>query len=167
MRVAVGGVGAHPHQLQQFPHRLRAGGAGQVQMDFHQFGDGRPHRHPRVEGGERVLENDLHVAAQLPQPAPVGGDDVDGFPPARRPGRRPGTRLGSPPVPVRRPPPGRGRRPAAVAGTPPRRWVPPSATRSGRWSICRSRIRRPGPRCVRTGCRTTPRPPPTPPPGCG
>lgn len=81
MRVAVGGVGAHPHQLQQFPHRLRAGGAGQVQMDFHQFGDGRPHRHPRVEGGERVLENDLHVAAQLPQPAPVGGDDVDGFHP--------------------------------------------------------------------------------------
>ena len=77
--VTVGDVGVHSHQLQQPPHRFPTAAPGHLGMHLQQLADGRPHRHAGVEGGERILEDDLHVAAQLPQPAAVGGDHVDAF----------------------------------------------------------------------------------------
>ena len=43
------------------------------------FGDDVTHRHPRVERGIGVLEDDLHVPPHGPQPAAVEVHDIDGL----------------------------------------------------------------------------------------
>ena len=68
-------IGAEPDKLKQLCHPLahrllqgaRAGLRFDEAMHAQRFGEHRADGHSRVERGERVLKDDLHLAAQLAQ----------------------------------------------------------------------------------------------------
>ena len=64
MRVAVGERPVEPHFVEEGGDAgvgVRAAGEA---VDRERLAQGLPHRHPRVEGAVRILEHDLHAAAQ-------------------------------------------------------------------------------------------------------
>ena len=68
---AVGVVRLQPHELERVGHALPPRTALPQSVDVERLGDRFTDRHPGVEGGERVLEDDLDVLADLPH-LPVG-----------------------------------------------------------------------------------------------
>ena len=72
VRIAAGVLGRQPHALQQ----LRYAGAGLVApaVDDEGLGERVAYGHARVERGERILEHDLHVAAQRAQRIALQGE---------------------------------------------------------------------------------------------
>src|SRR5665647_2994970 len=77
VRVALGVLGAEPDGLEQLEDALLALGLGTDLVDIERLADDIAHAHARVQGGVRVLEDDLHVAAQPLHLRPRGGHDVD------------------------------------------------------------------------------------------
>ncbi len=67
MRVPAAVLGVQADQAQQFTDPARSA-VGEAAVDAQRLGDGLEHRHPRVQGGEGVLEDDLQSAAQRPHP---------------------------------------------------------------------------------------------------
>src|SRR5450756_999492 len=77
VRVALRVLGAEPDGLEQLEDALLALGLGADIVDLERLADDVAHAHARVQRGVRVLEDDLHVAAQPLHPGPRGGHDVD------------------------------------------------------------------------------------------
>src|SRR5450759_4409172 len=77
VRVALGVLGAEPDGLEQLEDALLALGLGADVVDLERLADDVAHAHARVQRGVRVLEDDLHVAAQPLHLGPRGGHDVD------------------------------------------------------------------------------------------
>src|SRR5450759_3423532 len=73
VRVALGVLGAEPDGLEQLEDALLALGLGADVVDMERLADDVAHAHARVQRGVRVLEDDLHVAAQPLLLAPRGG----------------------------------------------------------------------------------------------
>ena len=67
VRVATGVVAPEAHGLQGVADALLALGAIAHALGEEALPDDVAHRHLRVEGAERVLEDDLHAAAHLPE----------------------------------------------------------------------------------------------------
>jgi hypothetical protein len=63
--------------LQQLSHALLGGGAFGQLMDGQSLPYRGPDRHARIERRERVLEDDLHVAAHRPQVLSLECADID------------------------------------------------------------------------------------------
>ena len=63
VRVARHVLPAHPHQLQQLADPVPQVLPRQHLVDLERLGDDALQRHPRVQRGERVLEDDLHLGA--------------------------------------------------------------------------------------------------------
>src|SRR5438876_371501 len=80
VRIAAEVIGAQPHRLEEVDDALLAllAGLGEL-VDDQRLSDDRAHGHARVEGGVGILEDDLHVAAKVPQRALVEGGDVLAF----------------------------------------------------------------------------------------
>ncbi len=64
VRVALGVLGAQADGLEQLEDALLALGLGADAVDAQRLADDVAHAHARVQRGVRVLEDDLHVAAQ-------------------------------------------------------------------------------------------------------
>src|SRR5665647_2111321 len=77
VRVALGVLGAEPDGLEQLEDALLALGLGTDLVDLERLADDVAHAHARIQRGVRVLEDDLHVAAQPLHLRPRGSHDVD------------------------------------------------------------------------------------------
>src|SRR6185369_12683551 len=72
MRKTAEDVVWHAGIAQRLPHAIEPLPAVAAQIvDDQAFLDDLPHRHARIERGERILENDLHAAAQWPHLLPI------------------------------------------------------------------------------------------------
>ena len=78
MRVAAGRLGAEADALEHVEHRPLAALAVDA-VDLEPLADELLHRHPRVEGADGVLEDDLHVAALALELARAEARQVDAF----------------------------------------------------------------------------------------
>ena len=85
MRVARRVLGAQSDFLEQLPHARVGGAALGEPVDRESLAHDRADRHARVERRERILEDDLHPPAQLPQVARVERAHVDAVEASREP----------------------------------------------------------------------------------
>ena len=77
MRVAPEVLGGEAHRLEQLYDALLALATASGELvDDERLADDRSHRHPRVQGGVGVLEDDLHLLADLAERPLVEGGDV-------------------------------------------------------------------------------------------
>ena len=77
VRVALGVLGVEADRLEQLGDALLALGLGADVVDLERLADDVADAHARVERGVRVLEDDLHVAAQRVHLAARRLHDVD------------------------------------------------------------------------------------------
>jgi len=79
VRVAVHDAGIETDELEEVLDRGVLLGSGQVCMDSERLAQCLSDSHPGIERCKRILEDDLHLAAQSAEAAPVGCHDVDGL----------------------------------------------------------------------------------------
>ena len=76
MGIAVEEAGVEADQAQQLRHHLPPFRLAADIVDDQRLVDDVEHRHARVQGAERVLEDELHPAAIVGQPVALQGQDV-------------------------------------------------------------------------------------------